>query len=71
METKKGVVIPDDLAEALRGAGGMLAAFERMRPSCQRKYADMVSSAAQPPLRVRRIDSVLAQVAKWAARHGD
>jgi uncharacterized protein YdeI (YjbR/CyaY-like superfamily) len=69
METQKHVVIPDDLAAALQDRPDLQAVFERMRPSCQREYADWVDDAKKIDTRQRRIASVLTQVSEWGKRH--
>lgn len=69
MNTRKGIDIPKDLADALRSDGGPGETFERLRPSCQKEYAAWVDTAKKPDTRARRIASVLAEVAKWGDRH--
>ncbi len=69
METQKHILIPDDLAAELQTRPELQAVFERMRPSCQREYAEWVDDAQKPDTRQRRIASVLTQVGEWGERH--
>jgi uncharacterized protein YdeI (YjbR/CyaY-like superfamily) len=70
MVTKKGIAVPPELADALQAQPQLLAVFERMRPSCQREYADWISEGRKSETRAARVDKTLAQIAQWGERHG-
>ena len=69
MESKKGIALPDDFAELLQGQPQLLTVFERMRPSCQRGYADWIDGAADETARTHRIERVMGKISKWGERH--
>lgn len=53
------VPLPDDVREALAGAG-RLASFERRRPAERRRLLQPVEDAARPETRARRIAALVA-----------
>ena len=69
MMTGKGAELPDDLVAALREQPRLLAVLEHMRPSCRRGYAEWLDQAADPATRARRVDRVLAKIARWGEHH--
>ncbi|MBI5814313.1 MAG: YdeI/OmpD-associated family protein [Nitrospinae bacterium] len=69
MKTKKGAKVPADLAMALKPKAGLLATFQRMKPSCQSEYVEWVESAIKPQTRAKRIASVIGKVSEWGSRH--
>ncbi len=66
--TRKGVAVPAELAQALQGDPQSLAAFEALRPSCQREYATWVEEAKRPETRAKRVARVLEMTLDWKHR---
>ena len=60
---KPPVVVPDDLAAALREDRKAAATFRAFSPSCQREYVEWLAEAKRPETRRRR----LAQAVEWMA----
>jgi uncharacterized protein YdeI (YjbR/CyaY-like superfamily) len=69
MQTKRGEPIADDLAAALTSDPKVLAMWNTLRPSCQRQYAEWVSSAKRPETATRRIAAVLQRTEEWYQKH--
>ncbi len=69
MRTKLGQVVPAELALALETYHGMLPMWDRLRPSCQRIYANLVATAKREETRKRRVARVLAMTAAYYGRH--
>jgi uncharacterized protein YdeI (YjbR/CyaY-like superfamily) len=69
VKTKSGEPIPEDLAQALEAEPGMLAKWEKLKPSCQRGHVERVVSAKKPETRQRRVSAVLRMASEWYERH--
>jgi hypothetical protein len=69
VKTKGGIQIPEELATALRSKPGVLAMWERLRPSCQREHVGSVLDAKRPETRRRRIAAVVEATVEWNERH--
>lgn len=69
MIARGGLEIPDDLASVLKADAGILAMWERLRPSCQRKHVSSVVDAKSPETRTRRIAAVVRDTLAWNERH--
>jgi hypothetical protein len=53
------IVVPDDLAAALRADPVAAAAWERLAPSHRREHANAVADAKKPETRARRVEKTL------------
>lgn len=62
------ITIPLDLAGAFHSAK-MLSAWEKLRPSCQQEYVDLVEKARPGEPRRKEIEKVLKFTNKYAVRH--
>jgi uncharacterized protein YdeI (YjbR/CyaY-like superfamily) len=69
MKTKKGETIPQDLAQALETVPDMLIAWEKLRPSCQKDYVELVMKAESAKMRERTIQRILKMTADYHQRH--
>ncbi len=69
MKTKKGETIPKDLAQALETAPDMLIAWDKLRPSCQKDYVELVLKAEDQQMRERTIQRVLKMTENYYRRH--
>lgn len=69
MKASKGAALHPALAKALKEKPGLMAAFQRMRPSCHRQYSDWVGMAKDAAAREKRIDGVLEKVRRWGGRN--
>jgi uncharacterized protein YdeI (YjbR/CyaY-like superfamily) len=58
------IVVPDDLAAALRKNRRAQAAFEKFSPSHQREYAEWITQAKREDTRVRRLETAIQQIAE-------
>ncbi len=65
MNTKVGEAIP----QALVATPGMQEAWAKLRPSCQRDYAELVASAKTEATRQRRLQRVLKLTQEYAESH--
>ncbi len=69
MQTKLGIAVPEDLAIALQASRETLQMWDRLRPSCQRRYVEFVMEARKEDTRRRRVSRVLEMTAAYCARH--
>lgn len=69
MRTRGGLEVPDDLASVLERDAGILAMWERLCPSCQRKHVSAVVEAKRPETRTRRIAAAVRDTLAWNERH--
>lgn len=65
---RAAIAMPDDLADALDGAGAR-AAFDSLAPGCRREYLEWITEAKRTETRARRIDTTVAQAAEGKALH--
>lgn len=65
----KPVVLPPELAAALKQHKKAAVAFEAMSPSHRREYADWISSAKQDETRQRRLAKAMEQIAKGKSQN--
>ena len=57
------VVVPDELAEAMRNHKAAAAAFEKLTPGRQREYSEYVASAKRIVTKQSRINKILPMIA--------
>ena len=69
MTTRKGVQLTEDLAKVLNGDAQAREAFEILRPSCQRDYAERVKAAKTPEMRERLLRRVIDLAVAYHKRH--
>jgi uncharacterized protein YdeI (YjbR/CyaY-like superfamily) len=65
----KEVVVPDDLASALRANNKALATFEKFRPSHKREYIEWITDAKTEATRLRRLATAIEWMAEGKARN--
>ena len=63
------VIVPDELAEALRRDGKARTTFENFSPSHQREYAEWIAEAKTDATRERRIATAMEWLKEGKARH--
>jgi uncharacterized protein YdeI (YjbR/CyaY-like superfamily) len=66
---KKKVVIPNELAAALKKNAKARAAFENLPPSHKREYAEWIAEAKTAPTRERRLQTALQWMADGKSRN--
>lgn len=69
METKKGIKIPESLAEYLRDSKELKNAWDKLRPSCQLDYVERVNKAKSEENRQAKIDRIIELTMDYAKRH--
>jgi uncharacterized protein YdeI (YjbR/CyaY-like superfamily) len=69
MKTKSGMGIPADMAKILSENSRMLAIWDKLRPSCQKRHVEYVLEAVKPETRMRRIETVLKMTAEYHKKH--
>lgn len=62
-KSPRPIVVPPDLAQALRKDAKARAMFEKLTPSHRREYCEWVASAKREETRVRRLATAMAQIA--------
>ena len=60
----KPVVLPADLADALRSNKKAQAAFDKFSPSHQREYAEWIEQAKREETRARRLETAIQQISE-------
>ncbi|MHC5539463.1 YdeI/OmpD-associated family protein [Singulisphaera rosea] len=65
----KELVVPDDLANALRGRERARQVFEAFSPSHRREYVEWITEAKSEPTRLRRIETTLEWLAEGKSRN--
>jgi uncharacterized protein YdeI (YjbR/CyaY-like superfamily) len=65
----KPIVVPDDLAAALKKSKKALAAFEALSPSHKREYIDWITEAKQEATRQQRLATAIEWIAEGKPRH--
>jgi len=68
MLTKDGNPVPAVLAEALEKDEFALKTFIEMRPICQNRYSERISSTKNPLLLDRRVKAVIEDISKYGCR---
>lgn len=68
-KTPREVVVPDDLAVALRGNKAARATFEKFSPSHKREYVEWITEAKTEPTRLRRLETAIAWMAEGKPRN--
>ncbi len=63
-DAPREVVVPDDLAEALAGAGGAREAWDKLSFTHQREYAEWIDEAKKPDTRARRIGQTVERISE-------
>lgn len=62
MKKPTEVVIPKDIAAAMKKISGMTIAFKKLTPSCQREYMLYFDSAKREETRVSRVQKYSSQI---------
>jgi len=65
----KPVVVPDDLAAALRKNKKAKAEFDRFPPSHKREYVEWITGARQEETRTRRLQTAIRQISEGKPQH--
>jgi len=63
------LVIPDDLASALRANSAAAATFEKFSPSHRREYIEWITEAKTQATRTRRLDQTVQSLAEGKPRY--
>jgi len=63
-ETKKPIIIPDELKTALHEDSGLKSAFDQFTPGKQREFADYISTAKQASTRLKIMDIIIPMMKK-------
>ena len=63
------IIVPDDLASALRANEAASAAFEKFRPSHRREYIEWITEARTQATRTRRLEQTIALLAEGKPRY--
>ncbi len=63
------LIIPDDLASALRANATVSAVFEKFSPSHRREYVEWITEAKTPATRSRRIEQTVQLLAEGKSRY--
>lgn len=71
MQTKNGDTIPAMLAGRLQKSKTLIAAWDKLRPSCQRDYVTRVQKATNDDTRKQKVERVIDLTKAYAARHKD
>ena len=61
-DTKKELIIPSELQNALDGDSELLLAFEQFTPGKKREFADHVSDARQEATRLKRTEKIIPMI---------
>ncbi len=69
METKKGIKIPESLANHLRKSKDLKYAWDKLRPSCQLDYVERVNNAKTEEARKDKIERIIELTIDYAERH--
>ena len=69
MKTKLGEEIPVELVLAIEADPEVLAMWDKLRPSCQRRYVALIIEAKKPETRERRVGRVLKMTAEYYKKH--
>ena len=68
-KTPKAVVVPDDLAGALKKNKPALASFEKFSPSHKREYIEWITEAKTDATRTRRLETAIQWMAEGKPRN--
>jgi len=68
-KTPRELVVPDDLASALRANGAASATFEKFSPSHRREYVEWVTEAKTQATRTRRLEQAVQWLAEGKPRN--
>src|SRR5205807_2408512 len=68
-KTSVELVVPDDLAGALRANKEAQATFEKFSPSHKREYVEWITEAKTQPTRTRRLETAVAWMAEGKPRN--
>lgn len=69
VKQKPALVVPDDLAAALKTNAKARAAFEAFPPSHQREYVEWITEAKREETRHRRLAQAVEQLAECKSRY--
>lgn len=69
MLTRKGVEVPDDLAQALATRQSAVEAFGTLKPSCQQGFVIRIEASVTPQVREQRVAKVVDQSLDWKRRY--
>ena len=68
-KTPRELVIPDDLANALRANRAASATFEKFSPSHRREYVEWITEAKTQATRTRRLEQAVQWIAEGKPRN--
>jgi uncharacterized protein YdeI (YjbR/CyaY-like superfamily) len=68
-KTPKELVVPDDLAKALRADAAARATFEKFSPSHKREYVEWITEAKTEATRMKRLQTAIEWMAEGKARN--
>ncbi len=63
------IVVPDDLAAALKKSKKAAAAFEKFSPSHKREYIEWVNDAKREETRIKRIETAVEWISEGKSRN--
>jgi uncharacterized protein YdeI (YjbR/CyaY-like superfamily) len=69
MKTKLGQPLPEELSKRLEKDADLLAAWEKLRPSCQRDYLALLEAAPDAAARKAKLAQVVKLTKEYAAKH--
>ncbi|WP_299385166.1 DUF1801 domain-containing protein [uncultured Lacinutrix sp.] len=67
--TKKDVVIPELLTEAIKNDTSFKTAFNKLSPSCQREYCNYIIEAKRDKTKISRLEKIKAMILKGGGLH--
>lgn len=70
MMTQKGIEVPDGLSRLLESSVQLSTVFEKMRPSCQKKYVSWLTEAKKPETVRTRLEKIEKRFFDYGRRHG-
>jgi uncharacterized protein YdeI (YjbR/CyaY-like superfamily) len=68
-KTPRELVIPDDLATALRANSAASSTFETFSPSHRREYVEWITEAKSQATRTRRLEQAVQWIAEGKPRN--
>ena len=71
METKSGIKIPDVLSSQLQKTKSFKAAWDVLRPGCQRDYVQRIEKAVTTEQRQSKLERIIQLTKEYADKHPD
>jgi uncharacterized protein YdeI (YjbR/CyaY-like superfamily) len=68
-KTPRELIVPDDLAKALKGNKAAQATFDKFSPSNKREYVDWITEAKAEATRARRLETAVLWMAEGKTRN--